>query len=224
MPFQRNHLYLTIHWRPVDYPLETGQCGIRFDQPITEPTQALADACKPAVQALWTAAGSKISSGYALMFVRLARISVDGTYVAGSRSFDGVYAAPVTGTGVDGNTLQTACASTLTTGVPHGQASKGRLFLPPINNGPNVAGDHLWPIADVNARSNSVATMMIALNAVLGGPGAIFSKGTVRGGGPLVRSVVGVETGRRPDVQRRRAKGQPDPRGANSVVTGVLAP
>lgn len=224
MPFQRNHLYLTLHWRPSFYPTESGQIGVRFDNPTADPTQALVDACKTACSTFWSSAGAKISGEYQMMYLRLARIDPDGHYVAGSRSFDGVFTTPVAGVGLDVNALQTACASTLTTGVPHGQASKGRVFLPPINQVPNQTGDHLWSTADVNARSVAVATLLSSLNGVLGGPAAIFSKGTVRGGGPLVRSIVGVETGRRPDVQRRRAKGQPDLRGANSVVTGQLAP
>lgn len=220
MPFQRKHLYLTIHWRPADYPLETGQAGIRFDNPTAVPTQALVDSCKSAVQTFWQSAGGKVSAGYQATFLRLAQIDVDGHYVAGSRSFDSLFTAPISGGGsTDVNSLQTACASTLTTGVPHGQASKGRIFLPPINSSPAGAGDHLWPVLDVNARSAAVAIMISSLNTALGGPAAIFSKGTVRGGGPLVRSVVGVETGRRPDVQRRRAKGQPDVRGASSAIT-----
>lgn len=220
MTFQRNHLYLTIHWKPSSYPLETGQCGIRFDQPTTVPTQTLVDACKSAVQTMWTAVGAKVPNTSLLTFLRLARIGTDGHYVPGSSSFDGTYASAIAGGGSSPVfPLQVAAATTLTTGIPHGQASKGRIFLPPLSVAPVFGGSDLWTDSDVTGRSTAVAAMITSLNTVLGGPAAVFSQGTVKGGGPLVRSVTGVYTGRRPDIQRRRAKGVLDTPGSPITVS-----
>lgn len=223
MPFARSHLYLSIHWRPSAYPSETGQCGIRFDNPTASVSQALVDACKVPVSTLWSTVAARIPNDHALMFVRLARIAADGHYVAGTSSFDGTFGATgVTGSGgIRGNPLQVACATTLTTDVPHGQASKGRIFLPALNVSPTTAGDDLWTVADVNARSTAVAAMITSLNTVLGGNAAIFSQGSVRSAVPVTRSVTGVVTGRRADVQRRRAKGVPDVKGGPISVTLV---
>jgi hypothetical protein len=219
MPFAHSHLYLTLHWIPSLYPAESGQAGIRFDNPTGAVTQALVDACKPAVQTFWASAGAAIASAYALRYVRLARIDPDGHYIGSS--FDGVYSGSgVNGVGADvGLPAQSACASTLLTGVPHGQASKGRVFLPPLNKSLASPGDFLWTAVDVNARSTALAAMLTSLNGILGGPASVFSKGTVRSAAGTQRPVEAVATGRRPDVQRRRAKGIPDLRGTSSVVT-----
>jgi hypothetical protein len=218
--FQRNHLYLTLHWFPANYPLESGQTGIRFDQPTTVPTQALVDAAKTPVQTMWAAAATRIAGEFQLKYLRLARIGVDGHYVAGSSSFDSILPTPLGGGGgAKTLPLQSAAATTLTTGIPHGQASKGRIYLPPIQPSTSLPQNDLWAVAEVDARSTAVAQMITALNTIFGGPAAVFSQGTVRGGTPLVRSVTSVFTGRRPDVQRRRAKSVPDVPGGPITVS-----
>jgi hypothetical protein len=189
--FQRNHLYLTLHWYPANYPAESGQCGIRFD-----------------------------AGEFQLKYLRLARIGTDGHYVPGSSSFDGIYASPVGGSGgAKTLPLQVAAATTLTTGIPHGQASKGRIFLPPIQPSTSLPQNDLWTTTETSDRSTAVAQMITALNTALGGPAAVFSQGTVRAATPIVRSVTAVYTGRRPDVQRRRAKSVADPAGPSVNVS-----
>lgn len=219
MPYPHKHLYLTAHWFPGDYPAESGQFGVRFAV-STNPTLALVTALKASFEQFWLLAANKISSGYQMKFLRLASIGPDGNYAPGTNSFDYVWAAPFGGGGGnDVNSLQTACASTLLTSVPHGQASKGRVYLPPINSSPAGAGDHLWTAADVNARSAGVAGLLTSCAGLLGAPAAVMSQGTVRATAGTARAVTGVATGRRPDVQRRRAKSVPDPRGTTSAVT-----
>lgn len=219
MPYPHKHLYLTIHWRPADYPLESGQVGVRFA--TTAPaTQSLVNGLMATVQSLWTTASNKISSGYQLTFLRLASLDTTGLYAGGSSSFDGVYATPVSGGGgIDVNALQTACVTTLLTPIPHGQASKGRIYLPPINSSPAGVGDHYWSVTDCNARSAGVASALTSLSSIIGAPAAVMSKGTLRSTAGRAVPITGVATGRRPDVQRRRAKSQPDPRGSTSGVT-----
>lgn len=219
MPFPQEHFLLTIHWKPAAYPLETGQVGLRFHVPGVAPAQVIVDGCKAAVQALWLDSTANIASDHLLTFLRLARIATDGTYKSGTSSFDGIYTTPVGGVGLRSMPAQAAAATTLLTSVPHGQASKGRIFLPPIRTNSNNAGDDLWTATEVNNRSIAVKTMLNALNVVMGGPCVVMSKGTTRVATGLGRAVTGVSTGRRPDVQRRRAKGIPDPRGTVSTVT-----
>lgn len=224
MSYPEKHLLLTIHWRHSSWPLEMGQVGIRFH--VTgagnlDATQAKVDACKPAVQTFWTALGAKIPSLYGLDFLRLARIDETGRYVAGSSSFDARYGASTLSGGgtLPVTPMQTACVTTLMAGVPHGQASKGRIYLPPIAATPGQDG--LWTASDCNSRSSNLATMLTSLNTALNGNAAIYSSGTQRSSDGLARAVKSVATGTRPDVQRRRAKGVPDVRGtASAVVLG----
>jgi hypothetical protein len=187
--------------------------GLRFHVPAVPPAQVIVDGCKAAVQALWLDGTANIASDHLLTFLRLARIDTNGQYKAGTSSFDGIYTTPVGGVGLRSMPAQAAAATTLLTSVPHGQASKGRIFLPPIRTNSNNAGDDLWTVTEVNNRSIAVKTMLNALMVVLGGPCVVMSKGTTRSTGGLGRAVTGVATGRRPDVQRRRAKGIPDPGG-----------
>jgi hypothetical protein len=219
MPFPVEHFLLTVHWKPATYPLETGQFGLRFHVAGVAPAQVIVDGCKPAVQALWLDGTANIASDHLLTFLRLARIAPNGQYKPGTSSFDAVYPTPVGGVGLRAMPAQAAAATTLLTSVPHGQASKGRIFLPPIRTNSNSAGDDLWTLTEVNNRSIAVKTMLNALMVVLGGPVMVMSKGTTRSTGGLGRAVTGVATGRRPDVQRRRAKGIPDPRGTISTLT-----
>jgi hypothetical protein len=227
MPYPESHLLLTIHWIHEAYPLESGQIGLRFH--VTgagnlDASQTRVDACAQSVKSFWNTVGAKIPLNYLIKYLRLARIGEDGSYVPGTSSFDSVYAA--TGSagagGQNSAPLQTACVTTLLAAVPHGQASHGRVYLPPIAATPSNAG--LWTAADADNRSNAVATMLTSLNTVLNGTAAIYSKGTLRNQAGLGRKVVEVTTGTRPDVQRRRAKGVPDVKGAHSGVVSAADP
>lgn len=219
MAFPRNHLYLTVHWVPTGAILETGQFGLRFDSQAAS-TQALVDSCKAAVQAFWQTVGAGIPPDMSLRFLRLARIGTDGKYVPGSVAFDGNYAT----NGVGGNAtstvlypLQIATVSTLTTDVPRGQGSKGRVYLPAS---PSALGaDYRFTAGSADARSASLATMISSLKTTLGGPCIVASRGTVSSSTGLYQAVTGVKTGRRPDVQRRRARAVTELYGVTSPIT-----
>lgn len=222
MPFPESHLLLTLHWKHSSWPLETGQCGIRFHTEGAgnlDATQARVDAAKPAVQTMWSALATKIPIQYGLDFLRLARIDSGGRYVLNTSSFDSRYSSGVLSGGGTSSTLpmQTACATTLLTNTPHGQATKGRIFLPPISA--NCGLDGLWSASDVNARSSAIATMLTSLNTALNATAFVYSTGTTRRAAGLGRPVTGIATGMRPDVQRRRAKGVTDSGGTRSSVT-----
>lgn len=217
MPFVRNHLYLTLHWVPSGAPLETGQCGIRFDSQAAA-TQALVDSCKSPVLTFWNSVNTNIGPDFVLKYLRLARIGTDGKYIPGSVAFDATISSGGAGGGT-GNTypLQVASAATLVTAVPRGQAAKGRMFLPPLASA--LSTDYRYPQATADARSATLATMITALNVLMGGPAAVLSKGTTRSSVGAVQAVTGVQHGRRPDVQRRRGKGVTELYGTKSNVT-----
>lgn len=227
MPYPESHLLLTLHWIHTGWPLEAGQTGIRFH--VTgagnlDATQARVDACIASVKGMWNSAGAKIPLDYQLKFLRLARIDVDGRYKQGTSSFDGI--VPATGSGGGGTTnvlpIQSACVTTLRASVPHGQASHGRLYLPPISATP--ASNGLWTSADADARSSAVASMLTNLNTQISGTAMVYSTGTKRSVAGAGRKITSVQTGTRPDVQRRRAKGVADIKGALSAVVSGADP
>lgn len=217
MPFPIAHKLLTIHWTTPGQPDETGQTGIRFAG--TEPiTQAMVDAAKTPVSTFWTTSGNRIPNGYKLTFLRLASIGTDGKYVPGTFAKDAVYAPVNPGGGLTTPVfpIQTACVSTLLTAAPRGQAAKGRLFLPPITDILN--DDFRWSATPSASRSTGVATMLTALASAVGGVAGVYSKGTKGSAAGLVRVVTGVQTGIRPDVQRRRGRAVPESYSATAAV------
>lgn len=218
MPFPITHKLLTLHWTTPDQPDETGQTGVRFAG--TEAiTQAMVDACKTAVSDFWSLAANRIPNGYKLQFIRLASIAPDGKYPPGSFARDGVYAVQIPGGGLSTPVfpLQTACASTLVTASPRGQASHGRMFLPPIADVLNT--DYRWSVTPAATRSTGLANMLVALSTPVGGKPGVYSKGTVKSSVGLVQLVTGVKTGIRPDVQRRRGRAVPESYSATAAVT-----
>lgn len=206
MPYPNIHRYLTVHWNVSGVTGdEEGQFGLRFDNPGAV-DQDMVAACAAPVSTMWTSAGAGIESGYRLIYLRLAQIGVDGKYVPNTVSYDHVYSpVPVGGGGTTAARfpLQTALASTLVTNVPRGQASKGRVYLPWFNSA--LGSDYTWAANFIDTRSTAVANMIGALEFALG-PCKVFSKGTKTSSAGLANTVTGVKTGRRPDVQRRRAK------------------
>jgi hypothetical protein len=225
MAFDEPHIYMTAHWLDSREPLEGGQVGIRFNSPLTIPSQVAVDACKPAWQTFWQSVNAGIPIYYGLKFIRLAAVDTTGHYTPGTFSFDGVFGS---GTINSSNSttplpLQVACASTFLTDVPRGPGSHGRAYFPPIAS--SLGADGRWTTVAVNNRSSAVATLLTSLNAALvGSPGglsstaSVFSKGG-RTAGPSHHFILGVKTGTRPDMQRRRAKQVVEAYGTTSAVT-----
>lgn len=218
MTYTSVHLYLTAHWSVMGASPEVGQFGLRILNNAAA-TQALVDSAATAVQTMWASAGAGIEAGYHLEYLRLASIGTNGKYVPGSISYDHIYTSPVAGGGgtvTHRFPLQTALVSTLTTAQPRGQAHSGRIYLPWFNT--SLGSDALFPLAQVNTRSAAVATMLNSLALVIGAA-AVFSKGTKTSTTGATNTVTGVKTGRRPDVQRRRAKQLGEAYGSTSTVS-----
>ena len=202
MTYTQTHLYLTWHWTVSGIGEEEGQCGLRFLLGMGAADQARVDAAAPAVQTFWASAGAGIENGFKLTYLRLASIGADGKYSPGTISYDHVYPAAIGGGG--GTTtarypMQTALAATLTTAVPRGRASKGRIYLPWLNFA--LGSDGRFPLTAVNARSTALATCIDALQVDMGTPAVMSKIGT-----GTTNAITGVQHGTRPDVQRRRAK------------------
>jgi len=225
MPYSARHLYLTFHWTDTREPNESGQIGIRFDSPATAVTQAMVNACQPAAEAFWLSAGANIPGAYVLRYLRLAHIDLDGHYVPGSFSFDYSFGAGIAGTPTSTTPmpLQVSSCATFTTELPRGQASRGRIYLPPLAAALGTNGR--WTAAQVDGRATALATMLQSLNsALVPAPGglpaiaSVFSKGTTKNTAGLRSFVRGVKIGTRPDVQRRRAKSMAEIYGATKPV------
>jgi hypothetical protein len=215
--YPSDHLYLTAHWEVQGVAGETGQFGLRILS-VSAASQALVDAAASAVSTMWSSAGAGIENSFLLRYLRLARIGGDGLYVPGSISYDHIYTSSPAGGG--GTTtarypMQSALASTLVTAMPRGQAHSGRIYLPWINQA--LGTDALYPLTQVNSRSVAIATMLTSLASAVGAVG-VFSKGTKTSSLGAVHVVTGVKTGRRPDVQRRRAKQMAESYGTTSTV------
>lgn len=225
MPYDRRHLYLTAHWTDTREPNESGQIGIRFDSPATTVTQAMVSACAPAFQTFWLAPGTDLPAYYVLRYLRLAMIDLDGKYVPGTFSFDHSYGAGVAYNPSSTTTmpLQVSSVATFTTELPRGQASRGRIYLPPF--AVPVGTNGRWQAVTVDGRATTIATLLQSLNAALvpapGGLPAIasvFSKGTAKDPAGKRSFIRGVKIGTRPDVQRRRAKSMAEIYGATKPV------
>lgn len=218
MPFPASHLYLTLHWTNTSMPGEHGQTGVRFDSPHAA-TQTRVNALNTTAQTFWGALGN-IGTDYKLEFLRLARVGANGLY-SNASSFDYLWGVGTNGFGGATSAvpfpLQVACVSTLVTATPHGPASKGRMYLPPPPAA--LTGSLRFGASAMASRSAALAAFLTSAGGILGGPAAVFSKGTARAPGGAVHAVTGVETGDRPDVQRRRAKGITETYSAVSTVS-----
>lgn len=154
--------------------------------------------------------------------LKVARIGVDGRYPEGEASYSHFYLPPIAGqTGKPaGMTAQDTTAVTLTTAVPRGLASKGRIYLPPHAQAlPDATG--LVPAATIEPVLQSMRTLINAINAnAVVGNVAIFSRGkgvpsynadrnrieyTYPNPGAM-NVVTGVAMGRVVDTQRRRRR------------------
>lgn len=205
MSYPNRHLYLTAHWVNAGVSGETGQCGIRFDS-VTPASTALVAACATAWSTFWAAATAGINLEFRLMFLRLASLDVNGNYFPGTVAFDHTYGAPVAGNlpATVRHPMQVALASTFNTAIPRGQASKGRVYLPPI--GSNLTSGYRFQSSECVSRSNAFAACLTSLNVALPGKATVFSRSTKSSTAGAKNVITSVMTGDRPDVQRRRAK------------------
>lgn len=224
MSYPNAHLLLTAHWGYSTATTETGQTGLRFDT-VTPASQALVDACATAWSAFWTNSTlGGIDPAFRLQFLRLASIGTNGQYVPGTIAYDHLFPGGTPGA-AGGSTplyrypLQVAAVTTLLTAMPRGQAHAGRIYLPQLVESP-LQSSFTWTTANVNSRSNAVASMISALNTALPGKCTIFSKGTKSAPGVGAKQLVtGCLTDTKPDTQRRRARQLPSVKGTVWTIT-----
>lgn len=154
--------------------------------------------------------------------VKVARIETNGEYVDGQPAYSHFYLPPLQTSDVApaGMAPQNTMCATLTTDLPRGYASKGRIFLPPCNTMLPTADGRI-SAANANVLAASVKRLINELNANTAiGNVAVFSRGrgvpaydaehnrieyTYPNDG-AVNAVTGVRVGRVVDTQRRRRR------------------
>lgn len=220
MPYPNTHMYLTVlgdayggteHW----------QFGLRLSDGGLS-GQVTADACRPVISDWFANVNNGFIATHRLTSVKCARIDTDGQYQDNTISGESFQVPPTPGAtawSADQQAIpQNTVVATLTTAVPRGYASKGRIFLPPQIW--NVQSDGLISVADATSVANSVKSLINSLNAlsVVGnvivasrgkGVRAVDAKGKVTYTFPnpgAQNNVTGVQVGRVVDTQRRRRR------------------
>lgn len=232
MTFPHRHQYVTVIGDCYG-ATERWQFGFRLD-PMGPGNQSVADAVAGYVEQWWRSttpytAGVDTfqpSNTHRLTEVKVAAIDPDGTYPADIPSASHFYPAPIVGdfTPPTGQSAQQTMCVTLTTALPRGLASKGRIFLPP-SYWYKPGSDGLMTAADALKVGKSIQRLINAINAdSLVGLVSIFSRG--RGEASYdaqhkrveytypnpgaVNAVTGVKVGRVVDTQRRRRRALPE--------------
>lgn len=227
MTYQFDHRYITVIGDCYG-AAERWQFGLRTLKQDAS-NEAIALAYAPIVEAWWRgtgyAAGDRCYWGtdYRLTELKVATVQQDGTYPADTESYSHFYLPPIAGPQAltIRNSPQEAIAVTLTTGIPRGLASKGRIFLPPSQQSQQLGADGRLDTATCLAVARYVKQFITALNAdATEGPVMVMSRG--RGvptynaekkrveydyptPGPS-NAVTGVRVGRVVDTIRRRRR------------------
>lgn len=227
MTYQFEHRYITVIGDCYG-GAERWQFGLRMlMQDADNETAALALA--PIVERWWRgtgyAAGNEYGSlnTYRLTELKVAHILQSGLYPADEASYSHFYLPAIAGqygpVGAVNVAPQLTNTCTLTTGVPRGLGSKGRVYLPP--NSQSITADGRLAAANAAQNARSMKQFINELNADgLEGPVMVMSRG--RGvpsynaekkrveydyptPGPA-NAVTGVRFGRVIDTQRRRRR------------------
>lgn len=220
MAFPNTHMYLSIigdayggteHW----------QFGLRLTDGGVN-GQVTADWAGPVVRDWWTNVNHGFINTHRLTSVKCAQIGTDGKYVLNTVSGEfhviPAVAGPTVWAADQQAVPQNTLVATLTTAVPRGYASKGRIYPPPQFY--NVNNDGLISANDALDAANSIKSLITNLNAVetIGnvivasrgkGVVAFDAKGKRSYTWPnqgVQRNVTGVEVGRVVDTQRRRRR------------------
>ena len=228
MPFPQTHHYVSVIGDAFG-GVERWQFGFRLT-PGGVSNEATALAIADDVEAWWRptapyGAGNIFNScaNRRLTEVKVATIQPDGTYPDDQPSYSHFYLPPIAGQSQSpaGSTPQDTLAVTLTTALPRGYASKGRIYLPTSSDYVPQQADGLITAAVATSIATSVKTLIntINANAVVGNV-AIYSRGrgvpsfdaernrieyTYPNPG-AVNNVTGVRVGRVIDTQRRRRR------------------
>jgi hypothetical protein len=226
--YPEQHQYLTVIGDSYS-AAERWQFGLRLSDGGVS-NQVTAEAISDDVEAWWRGAAPYIAgtdqflstNTHRLTECKVARIQQDGTYPDNDPSYSHFFLPPIVGQVVhsDFQIAQESVAVTLTTALPRGYASKGRIYLPPSYHYAPAA-DGLLTVADATALANSVRKLINAINAnTVVGNVMIYSKGKGVPSYNQARNrieytwpnagasqvVTGVRVGRVVDTQRRRRR------------------
>lgn len=202
MAYDRSHIYWTFHWKMLTSgTTEEGQIGLRGGTPGTPPTLTTVTNVGDAFQAFWIHTSNGPGPNYSFYRVKAALVRPDGKY---DPLFDPTVndRTPTAGGGsATVQAAQIASATSLVTSRTSGRAYLGRVYLPPINGA--LLSTQLYADAAAAGRNTAFADFLTAMKAATGEE--IYVMSSIGAGTTNV--VTGVKTGRRPDVQRRRAAG-----------------
>lgn len=231
-PFDRKHLRIT--WGGTLPGNETWSCSLNMANMDAIPLNngfideldtggSALTSISDAIKAYHQDAGAKIAAAAKLVFVKVAKIELDGKYPADYNSSETVF-APVSGGG--GNVAvpnQVALCVSLTTGITRGPAHRGRFYLPLPTAGVNPA-DGLITSADATSVAQSTKAMLEAVSDwplidLPGSPNVVVM--SRKDGAPRTRQVTGVDVGRVLDTQRRRRRSLPETYVHNDVDFGA---
>jgi hypothetical protein len=173
----------------------------------------------------WTQAGTTSLSPvntHRLTELKVALIGTNGEYVPDTFSVSHFYLPPTAGITAPpaGMTAQNTTAVTLTTAVPRGLASKGRVFLPPNGNmitasdgriatssALNLANSFKVLLNGINADTHVGDVVVMSRGRALRGPAKPNGQPTYTYPNPgATNKVTGCSVGRVIDTQRRRRR------------------
>lgn len=177
----------------------------------SEPSTALVAAVFNAVTAWWTdgtGTGPRISVTHKMKGIKLNRIGTDGNYadaVTHEQYHDGTLPG---GSYASAPPAQLATVLTLRTAVERGHASKGRMYLPPVEGftGPLEAATGTATVINATRVATSGRNLILALHTAYAANGLGAARVGVASdiGGGTFRQVTAVSVGRVPDTMRSR--------------------
>lgn len=231
MTFQYQHNYITVKGS-LGNGAEHWQFGLRaLNQQAADlwDNQAIALQLAPVIEAWWRGTGYDATNKFdpmdncKLEEVKVSAIGLDGKYIPGTVSYSHFYLPAIAGTYVTwtGWIPQATICATLTTGVPRGLASHGRIYLPPSGN-MATQNSGVMTAASALHFANNVKKLINDINPLTTvGPVMVMSKGHgVKVDVPTKKrwewtypnpgtsaAVTGCRVGTVIDTQRRRRRG-----------------
>jgi hypothetical protein len=178
---------------------------------VVEPTEALVTAVANAVAAWYpdgTGTGLRASQSHKLTGIKLNRIDTAGHYQDGV-THEHLFSSPIAGAFSANPPAQLATVLSLRTAVERGQASKGRMYLPPCEGFTSVdVTTGIATIANAQRVATAGAALIDAINDAYNAAFPDFSAMEVavgsNAGSGLFRRVTRVSVGRVPDTMRSR--------------------
>lgn len=204
MTFPAPHYYLTFGGSA--YTTEIWQCGIRAIPDTSTDTFAADLAAWPAgveapLKTWFGAAANRFQNTHKIEWAKAAAVGIDGKYVGPNTMVEKVFASPQAG-GVttDHQPPQCGVVVTLTTAIPRGYASKGRMFMP--TQAVSLTDGRITS-SMMTALGTATTQLLNALNTGLPGSLAVYSSV----GTGAVNPITGFRVGNMVDTQQRRRAG-----------------